>query len=388
MLLLVFAVTLIIAVLLSALAERTVLSATVLFLVAGVLLGSGWLGGSLAPNVEILNWLAQLALFSVLFTDGMHAGGTPAPVRSRGLVVRALAAGMPLTIAGIAAGAHYLAGFTWLEGLLLGAVLSPTDPVFVAAIFRFEAVPLRLRRLLNVESGINDGVALPLVIILLAAVGGHSPHLMLVAWELVAGIGIGIVIPWVGIRLEASRYFGSAGVFRPLNAFALGLLVLAVSLVVHVNIYLAAFGAGVTVARMSPALHASFAQFGEIVAELLKLAAILIFGLEFAPSLLLPLSLGDVAVVVLSLFLVRLVAIAIAFLGSGLPAGETLAAGWFGPKGFASVVYGLMILGLGTDAAEAMGHLVGLTIVLSIVVYSSTDILVGRWFQRRSALAG
>lgn len=383
-LLLIFAVTLMVAVLLSALAERTVLSTTVLFLVAGVVFGRGWFGVAPAPNPAMLHWVAQLALFSVLFTDGMRAGGTLAPPGSRALVVRALAAGMPLTIFGIAAAAHFLTGFSWLEGLLLGAVLSPTDPVFVSAIFRFPAVPARLRRMLNLESGINDGIALPLVVIFLGEVSGRSANLWMIVWELVAGVGVGILIPWIGIRLEASRYFGSAGVFRPLNAFALGLLVLAVSLAAHVNIFLAAFAAGVSVARFNPAVHEAFAHFGEVVTELLKLAAILIFGLELAPGLTLPVRAQDVGFIVLALFAVRMAAMEISFVGAGLPAGETLAAGWFGPKGFGSVVYGLMILELGTPVASAMGHLVGLTIMASIIVYSSTDILVARWFERRA----
>ncbi|MGH9413487.1 MAG: hypothetical protein ACRD0Y_07070 [Terriglobales bacterium] len=88
--------------------------------------------------------------------------------------------------------------------------------------------------------------------------------------------------------------------------------------------------------------------------------------------------------ILLALAAVRMVAIAISMQGSILSSGEILAAGWFGPKGFGSVVYGLMILELGTPQAGAMAHLIGLVIVLSIVVYSSTDILVARSFERRA----
>jgi NhaP-type Na+/H+ or K+/H+ antiporter len=238
-----------------------------------------------------------------------------------------------------------------------------------------------------VESGINDGIALPLVIIFLGEVGGNSADLWMVAWELVAGLGVGVLIPWLAIRLESSRFFGSAGVFRPLNAFAVGLLVLAVSLALNVNIFLAAFAAGISVARLGPEVSEAFSGFGEIVTELLKLAAILIFGLELAPGLTQPLSLAEIAFIVLALFVVRMVAIEISFIGSGTPRSETLAAAWFGPKGFGSVVYNLMILEMGMDAAGAMAHLVGITIMLSILMYSSTDILVARWFRRRAAAA-
>lgn len=383
-LLLVFAVTLVIAVLISALAQRTVLSTAVLFLVAGVLAGRGAFGALPSAGPELLRVVAELALFSVLFTDGMRAGGEPAPPGAPALLTRALALGMPLTIAGIAVLAHWLLGWSWTEGILVGAVLSPTDPIFISAIFQFEAVPERLRRLLNVESGINDGVALPVVVIFLGELAAHPVSLGQVGLELAAGVAIGIVIPWLAIQLEASRFFGAAGILRPLHAFAIGLLVLAVSWRVHANIFLAAFAAGVAVARFSPAVRAAFHEFGEGVTELLKLAAILIFGLQMAPNLFRPLSGAAILFVLLALAAVRIVAIEISMIGSALTAAETLTAGWFGPKGFGSVVYGLMILELGTPAALDMAHLVGVTIVLSIVVYSSTDILVARWFERRA----
>jgi len=385
-LLLAFAATLMIAVLISALAERTVLSTTVLFLAAGILLGRGVLGGLPALNPNVLATISELALFSVLFTDGMRAGGEPAPPGAWGLLVRALGIAMPLTIGAIALLARWLVGLPWMESFLLGAVLSPTDPVFVSAIFAFDAVPARLRHLLNLESGLNDGLALPVVIVLLAEIATKPVPIWLVLAQLAAGVAIGVFIPWVGIRLEASRFFGASGQFRPLNAFALGLLVLALALRLDVNIFLAAFAGGVSVARFSPAVRQAFDRFGSLIAELLKLAAILIFGLEMAPGLFNSLGWLGVLFVVLALFGARMAAMAISLAGSGLSRSEILAMGWFGPKGFASVVYGLMILGLGTPQAQRMAHLVGITIVLSIVVYSSTDILVARWFESQGRL--
>ncbi|HET9784155.1 MAG TPA: cation:proton antiporter [Terriglobales bacterium] len=383
-LLLIFAVTLMLAVLISALAQRTVLSTTVLFLAAGLLAGRGVFGPLPALPAGFLRTVAELALFSVLFTDGMRAGGEPAPARTRGLVVRALALAMPLTIVGIAAAAHWMLGMSWPAGLLIGAVLSPTDPIFISAIFRFKAVPYRLQRLLNVESGINDGIALPLVIIFLGELAAQPASLGLVVLELAAGVGLGIVIPWIGIKLESSRYFGAAGALQPLNAFALGLLVLALAWPTGANIFLAAFAAGVTVARLSPEARHSFEGFGEGITELLKLAAILIFGLELAPNLFLPLSWAEVVFILLALAVVRMAAMEISLLGSVLTRAERWTVGWFGPKGFGSVVYGLMILELATPLAQRLAHLAGLTIMLSIVVYSSTDILVARGFERRS----
>jgi sodium/hydrogen antiporter len=166
-LLLVYAVVLLLAVLLSALAHRTVLSTAVLFLVAGFVLGEDVTGVvDLRPSDPIVSTLAELALFAILFTDGMRVGWRDLTAAWR-LPGRALGWGLPLTLLVTALLAHFVAGLDWPEALLVGAVLAPTDPVFAASLVGNEKVPSRLRQLLNVESGVNDGRALPFVIVLL-----------------------------------------------------------------------------------------------------------------------------------------------------------------------------------------------------------------------------
>ena len=177
-------------------------------------------------------------------------------------------------------------GLPWAESFLLGAVLSPTDPVFAAAIVGREEVPARLRQLLNVESGLNDGLALPIVVAMLAVVGSERFSLAGVLTEVTVGVTIGILVPWVAIRLERSRFFSAHATYRPLNAFAIGLLVLTMSSMAHANEFLAAFAAGITVATVGPEVREAFHRFGELVAELLKLAALLVFGALISPRFL------------------------------------------------------------------------------------------------------
>ena len=119
---------------------------------------------------------------------------------------RALFLKLPLTVVITAMFAHWIAGLPCIESLLIGAVLAPTDPVFAAALVGNDTVPARLRQLLNLESGVNDGLALPFVLIFLATASG-SPDLQLgtLAGELVLGLAIGVGVPWVAIRLEATR---------------------------------------------------------------------------------------------------------------------------------------------------------------------------------------
>jgi sodium/hydrogen antiporter len=387
-LLLVYAVVLLVAVLVSALANRTVLSTAVLFLVAGFLVGDGVLGlVHVSPQSPVVGSLAELALFAVLFTDGMRLGWTDLRSAWR-LPGRALGWGLPLTLLLTALFARYVAGLDWPQALLLGAVLAPTDPVFAAALVGNDKVPGRLRHLLNVESGVNDGLALPFVVVLLAvAAGSDDLHLGSLALELIAGIALGIVVPWIAIRLERTRWFSVSDQYLPLNAVAIGLLVLALGKATHANLFLAAFAAGITVATVGRQQREAFEHFGELVAEIFKLAALLVFG-----ALLTPAFFGDIAwtgwlFALLAIFAARPVALGISFLGSGLGLREQFAAMWFGPKGFASVVYGLLVLAAAIPAGETVFELVALTIVLSIVLHSSTDVLVARGFDESAVPA-
>jgi sodium/hydrogen antiporter len=382
-LLLTYALVLLLAVLVSALAQRTVLSTAVLFLVAGFLVGDGVLGVvSVTPDSPVVASLAELALFAVLFTDGMRVGWTDLRTAWR-LPGRALGWGLPLTLLVTAVIARYVAGLDWPEALLVGAILAPTDPVFAAALVGNDKVPARLRHLLNVESGVNDGLALPFVVVLLAIASGSADlHLGELAAELAVGIAIGVIVPWVAIRLERTRLFAASEQYLPINAVAIGLVVFALGKATHGNLFLAAFAAGITVATVGRAQKEAFAEFGELVAEILKLGALLVFGALLSPAFF-----GDIpwtgwVFAILALVAARPIALWVSFLGSGLSGREQFAAMWFGPKGFASVVYGLLVLASAIPAADDIFHLVALTIVLSILAHSSTDILVARTFDQ------
>jgi NhaP-type Na+/H+ or K+/H+ antiporter len=381
---LVFAVALMLAVLISERANRSVLSTAVLFLVAGFLVGDGVIGVvPIAADNEVVAVLAKLALFSVLFTDGMRVGVKDL-ISAWQLPGRAILLGLPLTLVGTAFLAHWVAGLPWADSFLLGAVLSPTDPVFAAAIVGRNEVPARLRHLLNVESGLNDGLALPVVVAMLAVAGDAPVRLGAVTSEVALGVALGIFIPWAAIRLERSRFFSAHTTYVPLNAFAIGLLVLAVSSLTHGNEFLAAFAAGITVATVGPEVRKAFHQFGELVTELLKLAALLVFGALISPHFLAEIPWSGYLFAVLVLIAVRPVALAVALWGGGLEWREWVAAAWFGPKGFASVVFGLLVLKSGLGRADELFHLAGIVIVGSILAHSSTDVLVARWLQKTS----
>jgi sodium/hydrogen antiporter len=255
--------------------------------------------------------------------------------------------------------------------------------VFASALVGREEVPRRLRHLLNVESGVNDGLALPFVLVLLSVAGGDA---VASGWvlleEIVLGVVVGVVIPLLVLRLEQLSFLQATRALQPLVTVAIGLLVLAVCQVTHANLFLAAFAAGITVATASPGFRREFEQFGELVTELLKLAAILVFGALVTPAFLF----SEIAVsgwvfALLALVVARPVALLVSFLGAGLPRRQQVAAMWFGPKGFASVVYGLLVLESGIDRSNEIFHLVGLVIFLSILAHSSTDVVIARQFH-------
>lgn len=380
---LIFSVTLLIAVLFSALAERSVLSTAVIFLAAGLLAGPagmGWL--RLYPGERGVEILVNLAMFTVLFTDGMgvHLGRL---MRGWRLPGRALFIGLPLTFLLTGLAARWLLHLPWTECFLLGAVLSPTDPVLASAIVGRAEVPRRVRGLLNVESGMNDGLALPLVVVLLAVDRLQPVQGWQVLFEIAVGVLLGIAIPWLAVRLEALPWFAASAPYQPLNTFAVGLIVLSLAQLIGVNLFLAGFASGITLGAIGPDFRDAFAPLGELIAELFKLAALLVVGALLPLSFFVHTPLRQWIFVLLVLLVVRTVAIEFSLLGSALDWRERVTVAWFGPKGFASILFGMLILREGTQHAILLFHLVALVVAASVIAHSSTDVLFARWFGRR-----
>ncbi|MFR9807013.1 cation:proton antiporter [Pseudonocardia sp. RS010] len=376
-----FGVVLLISVLLSGLAARTVLSTALLFLVGGVIIGPAVLDLiDIDPQSGTIRTIADLALFTVLFTDGQRAN-LPALREGWRLSGRALGLGMPLTMVLVALPAHYLAGLDWLTALLVGAVLSPTDPVFAAALVGKQAVPLRLRRLLNIESGVNDGLALPFVLIFLALAQHEPTHPGAILAELAGGLALGVALPLVVSLLLRLPLLGAEARLQPLGPLAIAVILYGLCSMTHANDYLAAFAAGSTIATLNPAAAERFERFGDLLSEIAKFAALLVFGtLITLDRLALP-GVGGWITAVLAILLIRPATVLLSLWRSDMPFRERATAAWFGPKGFASVVYGLLVLQSGIPAGEEVFALVVVTIALSIVLHSSTDVPVARAFD-------
>ena len=324
--------------------------------------------------------MADLALFTVLFTDGQRAS-LPALRETWRLSGRALGLGMPLTMLGIALAAHFVVGLDWITAFLIGAILSPTDPVFASALVGRSDVPLRLRRLLNVESGLNDGLALPFVLIFLATARHEESQLRQVAVELVLGLAIGAAIAAAVALLWRLDIFTAEPRLQPLGPVAIAIAVYGTCHLTHANPYLAAFAAGSTLATLDHVTAESFEPFGDLLSELTKFAALLVFGALITPERLTSLSWVQWLLPVIAILLVRPAALLLSLLWSHMPAQERLTAAWFGPKGFASVVYGLLALQSGIPDSDLVFDLVAATIALSIVLHSTTDVPVAKMLR-------
>ena len=295
----VFALVLLLAVLLSRRAGRTLLSLAAIFLFAGVLVGQGVTGFvRLSPGDDLVKASAELTLVLILFADGM-AVDAKALRASWTLPARALGLGFPLTVAATALLARLLAGVSWAGGLLLGATLAPTDPVFAAAIVNHERVSERLRRLLNLESGLNDGLALPIVAATLASY--QSATILGTLGSAALGPVVGAAVPFAVSRLARLPMFAIRQSYVPLAGVATGLLVYCSARITGANVFLAAFSAGVVIGIVAPRQARRLHAGGETVGTLAKFAAVFLFGALVSPCWLGRLDAGDWLFVALAL---------------------------------------------------------------------------------------
>jgi NhaP-type Na+/H+ or K+/H+ antiporter len=383
-LILAFGVVLLIAVSVSGLAARTVLSTSLLFLVAGALLGPGGLGvTSVKPGDHIAKELPTIALFIVVFAGGQRASWQ-ALTENWPLPGRALGLGMPLTMVGIAVPTHLITELHWSTSFLFGAILAPTDPVFAAALVNREDIPQRLRRLLNVESGLNDGLTLPFVLIALNIAQHQEIKPLVLGSQLAGGLLVGFALAAAVALLWRLPILGPAPRLQALGPVAIAVVLYAITHLTHANPYLdanpylAAFAAGSTLATFDEETAEMFKPFGESMSELSKFAALLVFGALITPTRLLQAGWQGWLLAVIAIVVVRIGVMMLSLLRSRLTIQERLTAAWFGPKGFASVIYALLVLDSPLPEGDRVLTLVAVAIALSITLHSSSDVPVAK----------
>jgi NhaP-type Na+/H+ or K+/H+ antiporter len=375
------------AVLSGALARRNV-TGPLIFAVAGYLLGNpGW--GPMPVDVETssVHLIAEVTLALVLFGDAARVNLRELRV-DKALPVRLLGIGLPLSVAAGAIVAGPLLGVPWGIALFLGASLAPTDAALSVQVIDDERIPVRLRRALNVESGLNDGIATPIVTLSLAVAAsqlGHVdetvPYEMGTALrELGVGAAVGALLGGIGALVlnRASRGGWIASGGRRLAALALAIGALALTLALDGNGFIAAFIAGAAFGALldRQALDLERTdELPELGGELLGLVVWFLFGATLLPIAFDHLTGPVVLYALISLTLVRMGPVAVAMSGAGLDRPTTTFLAWFGPRGLASVVFALLAieeLGDTDDTARLAVAAVAMTVAASVLLHGLT----------------
>jgi sodium/hydrogen antiporter len=331
--------------------ERTIVTAPIVFTVAGMLIFPALPAILKAGvNADVLFRLSEVGLVLLLFADASRTDLNTLR-RIGNLPVRLLSIGMLLTILlGAIAARLVFPNLSIWEAGILAAVLAPTDAGLGQIIVNSPRVPMTIRQALNVEAGLNDGLSVPFLMffIALAAAGTEGPAASLtqfiieqLGYGVLVGGGVGLVGGWLlGL---AGRRGWMAESFQQIGVVALPLLCLVVSKMVGASMFIAAFVAGLVVQIGFKEAGKHSVEFVEEWGQLLNFAVFFLFGLV-AVTALPQFDLALVLYAVLSLTVVRMLPVAIALIGTRLSLASVLFMGWFGPRGLASIVLGLVYL--------------------------------------------
>ena len=358
--------------------ERWDVSAPIAFVVLGVVVTHGPTGlVHFTLHSSTIRSLAEVTLAIVLFADASRVN-LRALRADAAIPARLLGIGLPLTIAAGAATAALLFGNSGLwVAAAIGAIVAPTDAALGASIMADERVPAGVRRTLNVESGLNDGIATPFVNLFIAgavtadALGGQQ-HLWAAGGALVGGTLLGIGIGVVGATLLAwaRRHRWSAPAFRPLAILALAVFAYSAAYVAGVNGFVSAFVAGIAFGSVDHHNDEAALGFAEEAGTLLSLLVWFIFGAVMLVPGLEDTGWRDVLFALLALTVLRMVPVAVALVGTGLDRATIAFVGWFGPRGLASVVFALLAVdALEPSQSKEVLAAVTLTVALSVLLH-------------------
>ena len=375
---------------LSARLERFDVTAPVTFVLAGLLLTHGPLAVlGAAPSKELIKELAEFTLALVLFSDASRVGLHELRVDA-GLYARLLGVALPLTIGlGTLLALVMAGGSIWLA-LLVGAALAPTDAALGAGMMANPAVPARIRRLVNVESGLNDGIATPFVSVALAGaatggqVAGHGPAAAVA--ELAVGILVGVAAGGAGgLLVNAARRRGwAADGFAGAAVLGLAVCAYASAVAVHGNGFIAAFVGGLAFGTTGGRRGEPLVPFVEETGALVSVLVWLAFGAVALVPAMKTLTWPMVLYAILSLTIVRMAPVAVALAGARLGWPTVVLVAWFGPRGLASVVFALLALEeLGSPTADRAVAVIAITVLLSVVAHGATaEPLAARYAKR------
>jgi len=374
--------------------QGSAITLPMVYTVLGLMLSGRVLGViELDLGNELIQLIAEVTLILVLATDASRID-VRMLIKDHSIPLRLLAIGLPLMMVfGTIVAAMLFAELTFWEAAVLAIILSPTDASLGQAVVTNPRVPVRIRQTLNVESGLNDGIAMPFLLLALSLAAaeqdplGPSYWLGLAFTQIVFGILVGIIIGFLGGRFvewgERSGWMSDA--FQKISALALALLAYGAAEMVGGNGFIAAFVVGMTAANTSRTEETEkLYEFAEVETQgLTMLAFMIVFG-----AVMLPLALDQfngtmLLYAVLSLALIRLAAVAVSLIRSKVKPVTTGFIGWFGPRGVASILYIFTVLEEDLQGESLIYGVVMLTVLISIFAHGVSAGPGAKWYAKR-----
>jgi sodium/hydrogen antiporter len=347
----------------------------------------------LDPRSDFVQGLAVIALVLILFRDGLEVEAEMLQ-KAWHLPFRKLVLAMPLTAVLIALVTHTLTDLDWTESLLVGALLSPTDPVLSSSVVTNPRVPRVIRHSLNLESGLNDGLALPAVLAFTAVAESRSDF---VWWEFViqdVGVGAitGLVVAFLAARLmpRGATLLGGPSAHQK-ALYALGVAFAAYGIAVlppEGNGFISVFVAAIALGIWRPDIRECFEARSEDILEVVKLGVFLVFGAIFTFDTLFEDGWVAIGIAAFTLLLARPVAVFVALAGSRQvgTSGKAFMA-WFGPKGVATMTFALFVLGSNAPEGQRIASIAAVAVFISIIAHGLTDHPGVEWIARRDEVA-
>ena len=365
--------------------EKSIFSGPILFALVGLLFSPYLIDGiDLELENEAIQFVAEFTLMILLFTDASRIN-IALLRKEHTLPMQLLGISLPLTIIFGALVAMLMFDFlTFPTALILAVILAPTDAALGQAVVSYEKIPIRIRQTINVESGLNDGIALPFLLLFVAiatSADTASGTDDIAYWLEFAGkqIGfgtiIGAVIGYTGGKFVS--YCQDNGIasktFTDLSAVVLAILAFSLAESIHGNGYIAAFVAGLTLGNTAKHICEGVYEFAETEGQLLTLLTFLFFGSLIIIPVFQTITLEMFIYAILSLTLIRIIPVFIGLFRDKLNFETKLFIGWFGPRGVASILYGILILNsTNLPNKEFIFNVSMLTVVLSIVLHGIT----------------
>ncbi len=377
--------------------EKTIISGPMVFVSIGFLMGSyglGWLGGDASSHE--LRVLADLTLALILFIDAANADLGVLKRQFR-IPSRMLVIGLPGVIAlGFGFAVLLFDGLTLYEAAILATMLAATDAALGKAVITNEAVPARTREGLNVESGLNDGLCVPVLLIFIALAASTGAQemsgfhaLKLLTEELGIGIAVGLGFAAAGVTLL--RWCWKQGwvskVWIQATVPALALLSFAVAQSLHGSGYIAAFTGGLLFGSMAKDSTHQLVHAAEGAGEILALMTWVLFGAAVIGTSTDLVTWEVFVYSVLSLTVIRIVPIFLSLTGTGVSISNRLFLGWFGPRGLASIVFAIIVMDAALPGSRFMAAVVVTTVILSLVAHGVSAKPLAAWLVRKEKKA-